>query len=86
MGKRNEGKILRLKKKMGRKILYYDRFLDEMDCSENLAVYLSSYLGNLVLGILKDIEELKKLELEGNGQIPDALLKGENVWKAKLEI
>ena len=86
MIKRNDFKIRCLKKKMGRKILAYDRFIDEMDCSENLAVYLSSTLGGYVLDILKDIEELKKLELEVNGLIPDALLIGEKQWKAKLEI
>jgi len=82
MGKR--GKIERLKKKMGKKMLAFDRVRDGMDCSENLAVYISSTLGSYVLDILKDIEELKKLELEINGQIPDALLKGEQIWKSLI--
>jgi hypothetical protein len=85
----NKEKYLeKLKKELGKQVLAYDRCYSglDMDCSEKLAIYISSELNSRVLVILKTIEELKKLELEINGKIPAGLQICEEEFKAKLVI
>jgi hypothetical protein len=83
-----EQNLAKLKRHLGNQVRDYDRLFKsmEMDCSENLAVYLSSTLGTKVLAIIKTIEELKKLEMEINGTIPLGLQKGEAEFRSKLVV
>jgi hypothetical protein len=77
----------KLKKKLGKQVLDYDRTLNNIggDGGERITVYVSSTLQRKIHEVLDTINELKKLELAVNGEIPKGLRAGEKEFRAKLE-
>jgi hypothetical protein len=68
-----EKKLEKLKKKFRKKYIRYQEYLDQFDCGINLARIISTTVTDMQQELDDLIEEMKKLELEVNGEIPEAL-------------
>jgi len=80
-------KLEKLKKKLGKQILNYDRYYNSLgsDGGERITFMVSATLQQKATEILETIEQLKKLELSTNGKIPIGLVQGEKEFKSKFE-